>query len=276
MTSYRRTVQMGEVIMRRIPLDAAARPFKAIADRIAEIRKASPRGTWLHGLERRFPGRYVAPHERFVAPPKKKQPVAANDNFAPVPIMVPLNAVPRAPVAESGPALSPRMPLVEEIKAGRIPKAVGVAIAKYLAHETARTMGGENMRRGGGRFVSRERTALWGQEAAADFMLRERNLALLGPLRNVLDRAIRGAEMAELAPSGIPIPKRQLAEAGRLRLAAAAETISATCRREAFEIARDAAAQVWALAGPGRGGARAGAGRPKADNDNRIQSARAA
>ena len=275
MTAYRRTVQMGEVIMRRIPLDAAARPFKAIADRIAEVRKVSPSGTWLHGLERRFPGRYVAPHERFVAPPKKR-PEPANDNFAPVPIMVPLDAVPRAPVAESGPALSPRMPLVEEIKAGRIPRTVGVAIAKYLAHETARTMGGENMRRGGGRFVSRERTALWGQEVAADFMLRERNLALLGPLRNVLDRALGGAEMAELAPSGIPIPKRQLAEAGRLRLEAAARTLSATSQREAFEIARDAAAQVWALAGPGRGGARAGAGRPRADNDNRIQSARAA
>ena len=202
-----------------------------------------------------------------------------SDQYKPVPIMVPLRPVPRAAEtiarAEYTDTPHPRLaPIWLEVKAGRVSHEYGERLLWHGRIATEKGHRGESMSRaavGGGRvpFNSRDPEALYAQEHAADWAMRMRKCGdLLGPLVEIIRRAIDGASMAELAPAGFDIPDRRKPEAGRIRLKAAIAALDAAGRWDVMAIVRQAADEINALVRKQRGGARLGAGRPVAANDN--------
>ncbi|KAB2955673.1 MAG: hypothetical protein F9K19_10510 [Rhizobiaceae bacterium] len=140
-----------------------------------------------------------------------------------------------------------RMPLLEERQAGRIGDRAWAGLAWFAAATGRPTdalrQDNESLELStGGRrsedtgitqsFLCRDPLALWPAEAAADHALRiGRSVSRLGQLRHVIERAIAGAEMRELAPTG-SFAKANIAAAGRLRLLAALEICALLAEEE--------------------------------------------
>lgn len=186
------------------------------------------------------------------------------------------------------PPANGRMPILEEYASGRI----------SLRHmEAARAFGrveGQEETASGGRrsadseivqsFLCRDPLALWPAEAAAEIALAVHKAGgLMVDHAPIIASALAGAEMRDLAPVSIPVPKAKRAAAGRLRLQAALEIQARIAERggelsqlEKRAIEMDFAEKVWALAAKPRGGKREGAGRPVAANDNNKPMALAA
>jgi hypothetical protein len=157
-----------------------------------------------------------------------------------------------------------RVPLMEERQAKRISDRHWQAIGWYLHIDMAEPWAREGVgqRNQSGvivSFDSRNPEALWPAERAADYTLRlHKRTRSLGTLAKVVEAACVGAEMRDLAPKGIPIPQRHLAEAGRIRLAAGLEICALLAEAEQrirplpdYEvqaIIAKAAGSVWALA----------------------------
>lgn len=128
-----------------------------------------------------------------------------------------------------------RFPLMEEFAAGRISDRHHRGAMWFfgsLNDEPSELAGGANRSNpnsgsdGGGPMIpmwSRNPLALWPVEIAWDRHQRiGKRFRTLGPLAQILLKALEGAEMRDLAPTW-SIPQRHLAEAGRVRLRAALE-----------------------------------------------------
>jgi hypothetical protein len=140
-----------------------------------------------------------------------------------------------------------RMPLLEERQCGRIGDRAWSGLA-WFATATGRPMDAlrqDNesleLAEGGRRsedtgitqsFLCRDPLSLWPAEAAADHALRTgRRVSRLGQLQHVIERAMSGAEMRELAPTG-SFAKAKTPQAGRLRLLAALEICALLAEEE--------------------------------------------
>jgi hypothetical protein len=131
-----------------------------------------------------------------------------------------------------------RLPLAEEHAAGRIDaRLMGGAdwFEQAVEASSMAKIDGVRKRTSAGAMVAfgnRDPLALWPAEAAADQAIRIRwRFRTLGPLALVLVRALRGAEIADLAPAW-PFSQRRRAEAGRVRLRAALELCARMAERE--------------------------------------------
>ncbi|MGO4677519.1 hypothetical protein AB4Z40_31975 [Bosea sp. 2YAB26] len=153
-----------------------------------------------------------------------------------------------------------QVPLEEAIKKGFFTRDQCLAIDWWVTTHTACEVsyGGGGMKVGGVTvtFTSRPADALFAQELAADrAMSLGKVFRLLGPLREVIDRAVfLQSTLSDLAPPKMTFPARNVALAGRIRLAAGLDIVSAFASeggcsaREAQAIAGAAADACWALA----------------------------
>jgi hypothetical protein len=168
-------------------------------------------------------------------------------------------AIARPGVAARG--VARRLPLSEEHTAGRLSSrhidgadwfeaAVTIAASATVEGVRMRTSSGEMVPCG-----SRDPEALWPAEAIADRSIRlRRRFLTLGPLARIVVRALQGAEMSDLAPSG-NFPQRLIAEAGRIRLRAGLELCTRMAEREVdrlpawevLKVVREASAECHKL-----------------------------
>jgi hypothetical protein len=236
-----------------------------------------------------FPRSYVDPNKRW-----KGWPIRARkrDGKSMADLLRPLSATATARHYQTSeeqeraltewpvPSIEGRMPLQEEYCAGRISDRHFTAAGWFMRVDrdgAAFDVGIGAAEYGGTSATpiwSRNPDTLWPLEAAADVALQAHKRArVLGELGRIVAHALAGAEMRDLAPAAIPVPKKRAAEAGRIRLAAGLEIcarmaeaeirLAIVARAEIAEIELMAAEACWALASSRR---------MRADNDNKRQA----
>lgn len=183
--------------------------------------------------------------------------IAANDNEPTMRELLAHRPAPRAPQPEP-PEPPARSPLAEAIGQGLVPRDHALAVDWWIRTHRATEVdyGGGSMVVGGVSvpFSSRPRDALFAQELAAErTMALGRVYRLLGSLVLIIEAAIEGAEMRDLAPTGMVFPKEKRAAAGRLRLGAALEIVArfagdGCTARDALRIKTEASEACCALA----------------------------
>ncbi|MBN9470207.1 MAG: hypothetical protein J0J10_15695 [Bosea sp.] len=157
-----------------------------------------------------------------------------------------------------------RHPLSEEFAAGRFTPEQGAAVEWWIKQHRPVEVSfgaGSMAAAGGGRrpFISRPRDALFAQEVAAErAMVLGRLYRLFGQVTAadlilVLNDALDGAEMRDLAPPQMTFPKEKQAAAGRIRLGAALGIVGHYADggysiRHCMDIVTAAADSCWALA----------------------------
>jgi hypothetical protein len=157
-----------------------------------------------------------------------------------------------------------RVPLAEEFTAGRFTPEQGTALEWWLQqHKPVEVSfgAGSMATAGGGRrpFISRPRDALFAQEVAAERGMVLAKLyrlfaqATAADLVVVINDAIDGAEMRDLAPPRMLFPKEKRAMAGRIRLGSALDIVGAYAdggcsARQAVDIVTAAADACWTIA----------------------------
>jgi hypothetical protein len=220
------------------------------------------------GRERRFPRRWSDP-TRFWKGWSPKTASAASIPMSE--LLRPLSATALARTAIASPAVpetvvkapvARRNPLAEEHTAGRISARHVTALDWFTNMHRPDVSRWDGMRSVSGSdtgekidCVVRDPLALWPAEAMADQAIRLRwRFRTLGQLAHIVWRATNGAEMAELAPAW-KFSRRNMAEAGRIRLRAGLELCALMAERdvdrlpawEVLKVARDACAECAKL-----------------------------
>lgn len=236
---YERTEQGGSDLAWTIPPGArlrAAQPPRRVEPRQVDV-------FWLGRLAR-FPERYTDPTRDNRGNPRRSRAMAAGMPMSE--LLRPLSATDtaRTAIAHIAAAVRPvrtapmRLPMAEEHQQCRL-SARHVNAADWFQSEleaqaTAKAEGTRRRTPSGGMsaYGNRDPLALWPAEAAADTAIRVRHrFRSLGGLARIVVKALEGAEMRSLAPAW-PIPQRNLAEAGRIRLRAGLELCARMAERE--------------------------------------------